>query len=176
MTWQSEVTPEQWEEWLSLARRLSRSRKVAPSLGFEDYAAQAMEKLVSQDNRPANVEAWLALTINRQYIDRFRKIQARKEGGPPKDISDERWEREMVVFAVGSPSLIHRRHEFVTEVLSVLKEKEREILIMAAAGFDNHEIADHLGYGSNKIVATRLKQIQLKVRTELHQVGTDYNN
>jgi DNA-binding CsgD family transcriptional regulator len=55
----------------------------------------------------------------------------------------------------------------------VLTEKEREVLIMAAAGYDNHEIANYLAYGSNKIVATRLKQIQLKVRTELERTMPD---
>jgi DNA-binding CsgD family transcriptional regulator len=55
----------------------------------------------------------------------------------------------------------------------VLTEKEREVLIMAAAGYDNHEIANYLAYGSNKIVATRLKQIQLKVRTELERTTPD---
>ena len=44
--------------------------------------------------------------------------------------------------------------------------KEKEILIMSAAGFDNHEIAEHLGYGTNKIVATRLGQISEKVRNK----------
>jgi DNA-directed RNA polymerase specialized sigma24 family protein len=172
MTWQSEVSQQQWEEWLNIARKLSKSKKVITSLGPEDYAAQAIEKLFSQENRPANVEGWLALTINRQYIDRFKKIQARG-GASNRDLSDEQWEAEMVIFAVGSPSGLYRRKESVAEVLSVLTEKEREVLIMAAAGYDNHEIATHLAYGSNKIVATRLKQIQLKVRTELERTMPD---
>ena len=90
MTWQSEVSQQQWEEWLNLARKFSKSKKVVTSLGPEDYAAQAIEKLFSQENRPANVEGWLALTINRQYIDRFKKIQARG-GASNRDLSDEQW-------------------------------------------------------------------------------------
>ena len=168
MTWQSEVSPQQWEEWLNLARKLSKSKKVITSLGPEDYAAQAIEKLVSLENRPPNVEGWLALTIKRQYIDRFKKIQARG-GASNRELSDDEWEKEMVICAIGSPSGLYRRQESVAEVLSVLTEKEREVLIMAAAGYDNHEIANYLVYGSNKIVATRLKQIQLKVRTELER-------
>jgi DNA-binding NarL/FixJ family response regulator len=105
-------------------------------------------------------------TINRQYIDRFRKIEAR--GGPSnRELSDEQWEEEMVIFAVGSPSALVQRQESVKEVLAVLTDKEREILIMAAAGYDNHDIANYLNYRTNKIVATRLQQIRDKVRNAL---------
>ena len=168
MTWTSEVTPEQWEEWMKLARKLSGAKKQVTSLGYEDYAAQAIEKLIQQPERPKNVEGWLALTINRQYIDRFRKIQARG-GASNRDLSDEQWEEEMVIYAVGSPSALVQRRDSVDQVLAILNNKEREILIMAAAGFDNHEIAMHLGYRTNKIVATRIKQIEEKARLALTQ-------
>ena len=166
MAWTDDVSPEQWQEWMALAKKLSGAKKQATSLGYEDYAAQAIEKLIEQPTRPTNIEGWLALTIKRQYIDRFRKIQAR--GGPSnRELSDEEWEEEMVVFAVGSPSALVQRQESVKEVLALLTDKEREILIMAAAGYDNHDIAMHLNYRTNKIVATRLQQIREKVRNAL---------
>ena len=170
MTWQSEVTPAEWDEWQKLARKLSKSKKQATSLGPEDYAAQAIEKLLQQENRPANVEGWLALTINRQYIDRFKKIQARG-GGSNRDLTDEQWEMEMVSHAVRSPSLMIQRRDQVEEVLSVLNQKEKEILILSAAGYDNHEIAMYLDYRTNKIVATRLGQIAEKVRKSLEGIA-----
>ena len=163
MAWTDDVSPEQWQEWMALAKKLSGAKKQATSLGYEDYAAQAIEKLIEQPTRPTNIEGWLALTIKRQYIDRFRKIQAR--GGPSnRELSDEQWEEEMVVFAVGSPSALVQRQESVKEVLALLTDKEREILIMAAAGYDNHDIANYLNYRTNKIVATRIQQIREKVR------------
>ena len=76
MTWQSEVSAEQWAEWQDIARRASKAKKMNTSLGPEDYAASAIERLLEQVERPANVEAWLRKTINNQYIDRFRKIEA----------------------------------------------------------------------------------------------------
>ncbi len=169
MNWQSEVTPAEWDEWQKLARKLSKSKKQATSLGAEDYAAEAIEKLLQQENRPANIEGWLALTIKRQYIDRFKKIQARG-GASNRDLTDEQWELEMVTHAVGSPSGLVRIKESVDEVLSILSAKEKEILILSAAGFENDEIAMHLGYGSNKIVATRLGQITKKVKEQVHKV------
>jgi DNA-directed RNA polymerase specialized sigma24 family protein len=166
MTWADEIDDAQWHEWMLLARKLSNSKKVITSLGNEDYAAQAIEKLIAQPSRPSNIEGWLALTIKRQYIDRFRKIEAR--GGESKrDFSDEQWEEAMVAFAVGSPSALVQRHDAVNEVLALLSDKEREILIMAAAGYDNHEIANYLDYRTNKIVATRIQQIREKVRNAL---------
>jgi len=172
MTWQSDVTPQEWEEWMNLARRLSKARKVFTSLGPDDYAAQAIEKLVMQENRPANIDGWLALTIKRQYIDRFKKIQARG-GASNRNLSDEQWENKMVRHAIGSPSGLYRKKESVNEVLEMLTEREREILIMSAAGYDNHEIAMHLGFRTNKIVATRLGQISQKVRDELSKTIED---
>ena len=172
MTWQSDVTPQEWEEWMKLARRLSTAKRVVTSLGPDDYAAQAIEKLVMQEKRPANIEGWLALTIKRQYIDRFKKIQARG-GGSNRDLTDEQWEYEMVVHAIGSPSGIFRKREFVNEVLEILTVREREILIMSAAGYDNHEIANYLGFRTNKIVATRLGQISQKVKDALKKTITD---
>jgi DNA-directed RNA polymerase specialized sigma24 family protein len=171
LTWQSEVTSAEWDEWQKLARKLSKSKKQATSLGPEDYASQAIEKLLQQENRPANIEAWLALTINRQYIDRFKKIQARG-GGSNRELTDEQWEIEMVSHAVRSPSLIVQRRDQVEEVLAVLNQKEKEILILSAAGYDNHDIAMYLNYRTNKIVATRLAQIKSKVQNGLNKIDT----
>ena len=98
MTWQDEVTPEQWQEWQVLARKAAKQKKVFTTLGAEDYAASAIEKLLEQKERPANVEAWLRQTIKNQYIDRFRKIAARG-GVSHREWSDERWEEEMVSHA-----------------------------------------------------------------------------
>jgi DNA-directed RNA polymerase specialized sigma24 family protein len=169
MTWQDEVSPREWDEWQKLAQKLSKSKKQVTSLGPENYASQAIEKLLQQPTRPANIEGWLALTIKRHYIDRFKKIQARG-GASNRDLTDEQWEIEMVTHAVGSPSGLVRIKESVDEVLSILSAKEKEILILSAAGYENDEIAMHLGYGSNKIVATRLGQITKKVKEQVHKV------
>jgi DNA-directed RNA polymerase specialized sigma24 family protein len=172
--WQDEVSEEQWDAWLKFARGLSKARRVNTSLGADDYAAQAIEKLLEQESKPSNVEAWLALTIKRQYIDRFRKIQARG-GASMRELSDEDWEQEMIAHAVGSPSLRIRVNESVGEILDKLNLKEKEILSLSAAGYDNHAIALHLGYRTNKIVATRLGQIEQKVKTALNMKDLNPN-
>ena len=170
MTWQSDVAPEQWAEWQEFARKASKSKKMHTTLGAEDYAASAIEKLLEQKERPANVEAWLRKTINNQYIDRFRKIEARG-GVSHREWSDERWEEEMISHAFGSPSVMVAIKDHVNQVLKVLNEKEKELLILAAAGFDNHQIAIYANYKNNKIVATRLAQIAQKVKTEVEKIS-----
>jgi len=170
LSWQSEVSPEQWAEWQNIARRASKAKKMHTSLGAEDYAASAIERLLEQKNRPVNVEAWLRKTINNQYIDRFRKIEARG-GVSHREWSDERWEEEMISHAFGSPSVMVAIKDQVDQVLKVLNEKEKELLILAAAGFDNHQIAEYAGYGTNKIVATRLAQIAKKIQVRIQEIS-----
>lgn len=162
--WQDAVPEEQWSQWLKYARGISKAKRINSTLGSEDYAAQAIEILLEQEKKPVNVEGWIALTIKRSYIHRFRKIVARG-GRSIHDLTDKQWDEEMISHAVGSPSRLLRIKESVGEVLEVLNNKEKEILILAAAGFDNHEIAMHLGYATNKVVATRIKQISQKVKT-----------
>ena len=171
MTWQASVTPEQWAEWQELARKASKSKKMHTSLGPEDYAASAIERLLEQEERPENVEAWLRKTINNQYIDRFRKIEARG-GVSHREWSDERWEQEMISHAFGSPSVMVAIKDHVDQVLKVLNEKEKELLILAAAGFDNHQIAIYANYKNNKIVATRLAQIKVKIQSRIGEIDS----
>lgn len=172
MAWRDEVTSQQWDDWMKFAKKVSRQNQVQKtSLGYEDYAAQAIEKLLKERVQPDNVEAWLRRTISNLYIDRFRKIQ-RRGGASNRDLNDEEWEREMVSYAGRSASNLVIKMDSVDQVLAILNVKERTILIMATAGFDNHEIAHELGYASNKVVATRLKQIIEKVQTEIEKLSS----
>ena len=168
MPWTDDVTAAEWEEWTKFAQKIAKkNEKVPTSLGYEDYAAQAIEKLIQQSERPDNVQGWLTVTINRQYIDRFRKIL--KRGGPSvRELSDEQWELEMISKAAGGPSAKLIVKDRVSELLSVLSEKEKELLILSAAGYENNQIAIYLGYGNGKIVATRIKQISAKVTKALN--------
>ena len=175
MAWQDEVTAEQWAQWQEVARKAANAKRVFTTLGAEDYAAQAIEKLLEQEEQPANVEAWIRLTIKNQYIDRFRKIEARG-GVTQREWSNERWEEEMITKAIGSPSAFIVARAFVEEILGSLKDKEKELLIMFAAGFDNHQIADYGGYASNKVVATRIAQVIKKVQIKFEEVSSTHHS
>lgn len=162
--WQDEVTPQEWAAWMKFASKISGARGAITSLGPAEYASQAIEKLLLQEKRPTNIESWLTTTIKNLYIDRFRHMNA--FGGIHKaNLDDEQWEYEMVKFAVKSPSLMIVQRDQIKRVLALLTVKDCELLIMAAAEYDNHAIAEQLGYASNKVVATRLRQISKKVQT-----------
>jgi len=162
--WTDEVTEAEWAEWTKHAKKVALTNEKKPtSLGFEDYAMQAIEKLLVQEKRPDNVKAWLTRVVGNGYIDRFRKIQAR--GGESKRaLTDEEWEIEMLSHAIGSPSAKIILKDNVDEFIAMLSTKERELLILSAGGFSNNDIAMHLGYASGKSVATRIAQICTKIR------------
>ena len=162
MMWTDSVTEAEWTEWTKIARRASNQRQAYPSLGAEDYAAAAIEKLLQQQVRPDNVEAWIRTVLRHMYIDRARKI-VRHEFGNVADIDNEHVEREMFSFAMG-PSTRAIQLDEVRRILNILSSKEQQLLILSAAGVDNHEIALELGYATNKIVATRIGQIATKLR------------
>jgi hypothetical protein len=44
------------------------------SLGYEDYATSAIEKLLEQTKKPANAVAWIRKTIANQQIELFRNF------------------------------------------------------------------------------------------------------
>lgn len=166
--WQQDVAPEDWEKWQLFAKRHAAKeavrRGVFGSLGPEDYAATAIELLWKQQKRPPIIEGWLGLTINRMYIHRHRKIM-RRGGLSEHNLDEEGWETEMVTYTLGGPSAVVLLKLQVAEILNLLTSKEQEMLSMSVAGYDNHEIANLLGFKSNKIVATRLKQISKKIKS-----------
>jgi RNA polymerase sigma factor (sigma-70 family) len=131
------------------------------SLGAEDYAATAIEKLLNQKEKPENIEAWLKMVITNMMIDRHKKLKARKPS--LRDLSPE----EIQAMAVGRndrslTSLLAIKDQ-VADILDALPDKEQQLLVLDAAGFTTKEIAEELGYASAKVVATRIKQVRKKI-------------
>lgn len=163
-SWVDNVADEDWLTWMKIARRASVARQANSSLGSEDYAAEAVKRLLMQPTRPENVEAWLRTVIRHIYIDRARKI-SRQGFGHVNNIDNEKIEKEMIIVALGPSSRVIQLDE-VHRLLNSLTSKEQHLLILSASGMDNHEIANELGYATNKIVATRIGQITTKLRAE----------
>jgi DNA-directed RNA polymerase specialized sigma24 family protein len=58
---------------------LDQSKRFGPSsLGYEDYAASAVEKLLMEEKPPPNMEAWIRMVVTNMMYDRNKKIKARK--------------------------------------------------------------------------------------------------
>lgn len=161
--WTDSVSNEEWAEWTAVARRHSVLRLRNSSLGPEEYAARAIEKLLKENSRPPNIEAWLRLVINRQSIDRHRKIET-----VGRDVLYDGLDEELEarVFRQGTRlglSNGHVQREEVERVMSVLGQDEYAVIMRHIQGHDNHEIADEFGYKSNRVAATRIAQIKKKI-------------
>jgi len=157
-------TDEELKRALAVASKYAQ-KWTHTSLGFEDYAATAIEKLLMQKQKPENIEAWLKMVITNMMIDRHKKIKARKPS--LRDLSPE----EIQTIAVGrndptTASLIAIK-DYVAEILDGLPDKEQQLLILDAAGFSTKEIAEELGYAGAKVVATRIKQARNTVKASL---------
>jgi RNA polymerase sigma factor (sigma-70 family) len=131
------------------------------SLGAEDYASTAIEKLLKQKEKPENIEAWLKMVITNMMIDRHKKMKARKPS--LRALSPE----EIQAMAVGRndrslTSLLAIKDQ-VADILDGLPDKEQQLLVLDAAGFTTKEIAEELGYASAKVVATRIKQVRKRI-------------
>lgn len=159
--WQDDVTEDEWQQWQSIARQASIRRGQVTSLGPEDYAAQAIEKLLLQEVRPPNVEAWLRTIIRNAYIDRWRKITARG-GESDRNIDDREFEFELKSALLG-PKSAYMVQESVNEILGSLSDKHQRLVLLYAAGYETDEIAVQLGYGSHQAVSNQLRRIQEKL-------------
>jgi RNA polymerase sigma factor (sigma-70 family) len=160
--WVSDLSEDEWQEIIRTANRIAKRANNHVSLGYEDYAASAIEKLLNERECPRSIEAWLRTVIRRQMIDRARKIEARG-GSSLRDLPVEEIEREMLTRIQPSLGSIYANKEAVEELFSRLTPQEQKILAMYSLGFDNHTIADELNFASNKVVATRLGQIRRKL-------------
>lgn len=162
-SWTDFVTQEEWTTWDKIARGHSVSRQKNSSLGPEEYASRAIEKLLLEETRPVNVEAWIRLVINRQYIDRRLKME-RPGRKLLYGLTDEELEQEVILqFSGVGLSTAHAQRYEVERVMSVLGQDEYELIMLHIQGYDNHEISEAIGYKNNKIAATRIAQIKKKI-------------
>lgn len=159
-------TPEEFKHWNEVALRLVKKTKFKNdhlSLGPEVYAADAIEKLLNLEERPANIEGWLKAVIKNKNNDHAnRKL---KLSYPEAD--EEKNEKELAYQLLnGYPSSLGAglvKEERLAIVLGALSAKDREIVSLIAEGYDTSEIAERLEYASSKVVANRLKIIRAKM-------------
>ena len=145
---------------------LDQSMRFGPtSLGYEDYAASAVEKLLMQEQEPANIEAWIRLVVTNMMFDRNKKIKARKPS--LRGLGTEQLDAMLVGQSRTSLSTQIANQELVANLLEDLNERDQRLLILDAAGMNSKEIAQELGYANAKVVATRIQQVRKKLRKAL---------
>lgn len=145
---------------------LDQSRRFGiTSLGYEDYAASAVEKLLEQEEEPPNLEAWLRLVVTNMMYDRSRKIKARKPS--LRGLEPDQLDAMLVGQRKTSLSTQVANQDLLADLLEDLNEKDQRLLILDAAGMKSKEIAEELGFANAKVVATRIQQVRKKLRKAL---------
>ncbi len=161
--WTYSVTDAEWEEWRVIAIKAAMSKLNNTSLGATEYADWAIEKLLKVEKRPVNVEAWLRLVIKHMWIDRYRKLKKFKRLAFD-ELSDADFEQNAFSkFSGLSLSSEAAQRSEVERVLSILDSKEYQLIMMSHLGFSKDEIAEELGYKTDKVVATRIIQVRKKI-------------
>jgi RNA polymerase sigma factor (sigma-70 family) len=136
------------------------------SLGVDDYVSSAFEKLLQMDEQKVpNPEAWLKLVITNMLINRANKLKHR----PPTMRGLEPEQLEAIAIGPNKRSMSSQiiDAEVVGQILDGLSAKQKEMLVLDAAGFTTAEIAEELGYASAKVVATRIKQIRQEIKKSI---------
>ena len=150
---------------------LDQSKRFGPSsLGYEDYAASAVEKLLIQEEPPPNIEAWIRLVVTNVMYDRSKKIRARKPS--LRGLEPDQLDAMLLGQRKASLSTQVVNQALLTDLLEDLSEKDQRLLILDAAGIKSKEIAEELGFANAKVVATRIQQVRKKLKKEVLNQGS----
>jgi RNA polymerase sigma factor (sigma-70 family) len=150
---------------------LDQSKRFGPSsLGYEDYAASAVEKLLMQEQPPPNIEAWIRLVVTNMMYDRSKKIRARKPS--LRGLEPDQLDAMLLGQRKASLSTEVVNQALLTDLLEDLSEKDQRLLILDAAGLKSKEIAEELGFANAKVVATRIQQVRKKLKKEVLNQGS----
>jgi len=160
-----ELTDEQakyaWKVALNISGKNGHS-----TLGPEDFAAQAIEKLLKLEKMPDNLEGWLKAVITNLYIDRNRHIDARHRNLGQTFVGHTDDEIAELVANKDQPSLssLFVNVEFAREILESLSPTDQQILVLLTAGHSTAEIAIQLDFANAQVVATKIGQIRTKLQ------------
>ena len=136
------------------------------TLGPEDFAAQAIEKLLKLDKMPDNLEGWLNAVITNLYIDRNRHVEARHRNLGKTFVGHTDDEIAELVADKEQPSIasLFVNVEFAREILESLSPTDQQILVLHTAGHSTAEIAIQLDFANAQVVATKIGQIRTKLQ------------
>jgi DNA-directed RNA polymerase specialized sigma24 family protein len=160
-----ELTEEQAKHAWKVALNIS-GKNGHTTLGHEDFAAQAIEKLLKLETMPDNLEGWLKAVITNLYIDRNRHVDARHRNLGKTFVGHTDDEIAELVTDNDQPSMssLIVNVEFAREVLESLSPTDQQILVLHTAGHSTAEIAIQLDFANAQVVATKIGQIRTKLQ------------
>lgn len=170
-----ELTDEQWKKYFEFAQKKAIKFGAHGEMVL-DMAATAMEKLVKKEKSSEdNIEAWLTTVVRNQMIDLGKKKIT--HGSTNKGKSKLSFKGDIDGFVDQLSAFMVRSHGSMIasqldakadaeKILEKLSEKDQRLLMSHFAGKSNKDIAKEMGYASDKVVATRIKQLIKKIQAE----------
>jgi RNA polymerase sigma-70 factor (ECF subfamily) len=126
----------------------------------EEFAQEAFVSYVRKVQGGADIgnpQAWILQTVRNQLNKHWRYRERHSETLVPGDECDRCGTR------MAEPSWMEPRERNLTDYLSVLSEREEEVLLLRSKGMKYKEIAGHLGITTNS-VGTLLIRAMRKIR------------
>lgn len=165
-----ELTDEQWKKYFEFAQKKAIKFGAHGEMVL-DMAATAMEKLVKKEKSSEdNIEAWLTTVVRNQMIDLGKKKTSKGKSKLSFKGYIDGFVDQLSAFMVRSHgSMIASQLDAKADaekILQKLSEKDQRLLMSHFAGKSNKDIAKEMGYASDKVVATRIKQLIKKIQAE----------
>jgi RNA polymerase sigma factor (sigma-70 family) len=168
------LTDQEWKDAYEFAKKRAY-KNGARGEKIEDMAGTAMQKLVKQEPKPDNIEAWLTTVVKHQMMDVGKKKHP--DGGSWHDF---RTNIDAVLDKVARiirnqdslGSVIANKidnKEMIRAYLEGLSESEKQLMELFMQDTSNDEIAEIMGFGSAKVAATRVQQVLKKIR-KIHSI------
>lgn len=160
----SAVYEQIWEGALAVAR----NQQPAIAAHAEDIAMEVVEKFANRKMtaRVRNPWAWGAVQARYACVNFANRqlARARNETVDDDEFWDERIERNPSFY----PYKKVAGADAIQFALSVLSDRERELVMLVEGGYSHAEIAELMGYAGARSVTTTLNRIRAKV---LEHVG-----
>jgi RNA polymerase sigma factor (sigma-70 family) len=167
-----QLSDQEWQDAMDFAKKFAKKMVIKFAVdknNIEDFASTAVLKLVKEKEKPRNIQAWLSTVITRQVMD-FKKHLNVAKGGSIKGMATEDLIEKvsaLVQSSIGT-KIVNKlaNQEKIKELISTLAPRDQELLFLHATGMGNKEIAQEMEYASDKVVATRIKQLIKKIQKD----------
>ena len=167
-----QLSDQEWQDAMDFAKKFAKKMVIKFAVdknNIEDFASTAVLKLVKEKEKPRNIQAWLTTVITRQVMD-FKKHLNVAQGGSIKGMATEDLIEKvsaLVQSSIGT-KIVNKlaNQEKLKKLISTLAPRDQELLFLQATGMGNKEIAQEMEYASDKVVATRIKQLIKKIQKD----------
>lgn len=184
-----ELSTAEWAHVQRIALAEARRRCHHNPAFAEDLAAAVVEKLLRAEPqiKPGGLDAYVRAAVLNTYLDDKAKADAAMRGGSPLQLDELTAEvaqaiLDAVLISLSPSAIVIRRQReqsrmrLYLEIVDGLPPRKRELVLLAAQGLPQAEIAERLGYASADSVKTTLNRIYKEIRSAVEVRGSDLSS